>query len=87
MRTPRHVLPDGRELATAHAGDQPPRRTRVRLVSERQALGTPEAGAGSVTEAGNYREGVMRRATTFRVGHPAFEESGPASYSTHQLEI
>ena len=39
-----------------HEGIESSRRTRVRPVAEGQALGTPEAGAGSVT-ARNYREG------------------------------
>jgi hypothetical protein len=33
-----------------HAGIEPSRRTRVQRVTEEQALGTPEAGAGSMTK-------------------------------------
>ncbi len=69
------------------AGVEPPRRTRVRPLAERQALGTPQAGAGSMTEARNYREALIRRTATLRVGHPVLAQSGPTSYSIHQLEI
>jgi hypothetical protein len=48
-------------------------------------MGTPEAGAGPMIR--NYREGLISRAATFRVGHPAFEDLGPASSSIHQLAI
>jgi hypothetical protein len=38
-----------------HESLEPSRRTRVRSVVQGQALGTPEAGAGSMTKAGSYR--------------------------------
>jgi hypothetical protein len=38
-----------------HEGVEPPCRTRVRPVAEGQALGTPEDGARSITNACNYR--------------------------------
>jgi len=59
----------------------------VRSVAQGSSLGTAKVGAGSMTEARNYREGLIRRAATFRAGHPALEEPGPASCSTRQLEI
>ncbi len=40
-----------------------------------------------MTEARNYREALIRRTATLRVGHPVLAQSGPTSYSIHQLEI
>jgi hypothetical protein len=44
---------DGRTMFAHryHEGVEPPRRPRVRPIAERQASGTPEAGAGPVTKA------------------------------------
>jgi hypothetical protein len=40
-----------------------------------------------MTQARNYREGLMRRAATFRVGHQAFEGLDLAPCRIHQPEI
>jgi hypothetical protein len=36
-------------------GVEPPRRTRVQSVGQEQSLGSPQAGARSMTRAGRYR--------------------------------
>jgi hypothetical protein len=62
-----------------HASAESSRRTRVRPVAKGQALGTPEAGAGSMTEASSIAASDYFGGRSSPTSHAAIDGSSSGS--------